>query len=348
MTLKEIFTFDNLYKSHKKCRLNKQHKGEVIRFEINLAHSLSKLVREFGTEKFKFSKYKEFKIYDPKERCVEAPTYKDRVVMMCFSKVSIRPKLDKRLVFDNAACRLSKGTHFARSRLEKFLRAEFCRGKNNDFYYLKCDIAKYFQNINHEILLNKLAGIGFSEEEMMFLRKLIVEQDKFVARGLPLGNQTSQWFAILYLDRIDRLIKEELHIKGYVRYMDDFILIHRDKKYLQYCMAKIAEVADSELKLELNHKTQIGKVRNGIDFLGFRHYLTETGKVETKLRSSAKARMKRKLKVLGILEKKKMVDSEYVKLRKEAFYNHVKNSDESDNFKLKLIAKNKKISAIYL
>lgn len=84
-----------------------------------------------------------------------------------------------------------------------------------------------------------------------------------------MGNQSSQWFALYYLDKIDRLIKKELQIKSYVRYMDDFILLHRDKKYLQYCLEKINKVCIEKLDLELNQKTQIGLAYNGIDFFRF-------------------------------------------------------------------------------
>lgn len=125
---------------------------------------------------------------------------------------------------------------------------------------MKCDIRKYFPSVNHNILLEKLQKLSFSEDEMWFLEKIIKEQPNNIDRGLPLGNQSSQWFALFFLDRIGRLVKEELRIKCYVRYMDDFILIHRDKKYLQYCLKRINEVCNKELDLELNQKTQIGIV----------------------------------------------------------------------------------------
>lgn len=152
----------------------------------------------------------------------------------------------------------------------------FFKENNNRVYYLKCDIRKYFPSVNHNILLEKLRKLGFSEDEMWFLEKIIKEQSNNIDRGLPLGgNQSSQWFALFFLDRIDRLVKEELRTKCYVRYMDDFILIHRDKKYLQYCLKRINVVCNKELDLELNQKIHIGIASNGIDFLGFRHTLSK-------------------------------------------------------------------------
>ena len=219
------------------------------------------------------------------------------------------------------------------------IKKEFFKENNNRVYYLKCDIRKYFPSVNHNILLEKLRKLGFSEDEMWFLEKIIKEQPNNIDRGLPLGNQSSQWFALFFLDRIDRLVKEELRIKCYVRYMDDFILIHRDKKYLQHCLKRINEVCNNELDLELNQKTQIGIASNGIDFLGFRHTLSNSGKVIRKLRLSSKKRLRRHLKTLSKLQSKGIIDKEYVDIRKNAFYAHILYSDEKFFQKMCLIDK---------
>lgn len=214
-------------------------------------------------------------------------------------------------------------------RFKYFLQKEYFKNNDNKVYYLKCDIRKYFPSINHNILINNLKKIGFSDDEFWFINKIINEQPDNLEKGLALGNQSSQWFALYYLDKIDRLIKEKLKVKCYVRYMDDFILIHRDKKYLQYCLKEINKVCNEELNLELNQKTQIGIAYNGIDFLGFRHVLTPNGKIIRKMRQSSKIRMKKHLKTLNKLRKKEIVDDEYVYVRKNAFYNHIKDSNES-------------------
>ena len=148
-----------------------------------------------------------------------------------------------------------------------------------------------------------------------------------------IGNQSSQWFALLYLNVIDRYIKEDLRVKSYIRYMDDMILIHRDKSYLQYALSKIKQKCEDELKLYLNQKTQIGIVKNGIDFLGYRHILNENGSITRKLRVSSKQRLKKHLKTLHKLREKGIVDDEYVYIRKNAFYNHIKDTKESKKLK---------------
>lgn len=115
-------------------------------------------------------------------------------------------------------------------------------------------------------------------------------------KGLPMGNQSSQWFALYYLDKIERLIKKKYKIKFYTRYMDDSILLHEDKEHLKACLGEIRAYATEKLKLEFNEKTQIFPVSEGMDHLGWRFYLTDTGKVIRRLRISNKRRFKRRLR----------------------------------------------------
>ena len=334
MRLEEIFTFENLYKAYKNCRKSKQHKGEVIKFETNLSVNLNNLYSEIINKTYKFGKYKKFYIYEPKERLIEALPFRDRVMVRCFCYICLKTKIEPKLIYDNCACIKGKGTTFALNRLHKFLRKEYLKEKNNNIYFLKCDIRKYFPSINHDILINLLEEINFSDDEMWVIRKLIKEQPNNIKMGLPLGNWSSQWFALLYLNKIDHYIKEKLKIKYYVRYMDDMILIHRNKKYLVECKNKIEKLCKNLLNLELNEKTQIGMVKNGIDFLGYRHILNNKGKIIVKLRNSSKYRMKKHLKTINKLYNKNIVDDEYVYIRKQAFYNHIKDTNESIKFKI--------------
>ena len=339
MNVDEIFTFENLYEAYKNCRKSKQHKGEVIRFETNLSYNINKLREELTSKKYKLGAYRTFLIYEPKKRLIEALPFKDRVVIRCFCDVVIKDKIEPKLIYDNTACRKEKGTSFAINRLEKFLRHEYLIKKDNNIYFLKCDITKYFPSINHEILLDLLKNVGFSKDEMWMINKLVTEQPNNKNVGLPLGNQSSQWFALFYLNIVDRYIKEKLRIKSYVRYMDDMILIHRDKNYLKHCLKEIEKICNEKLKLSLNSKTQIGMVKNGIDFLGYRHILNDNGAIIRKLRGTAKKRLRKHLKVLTKLREREIVDDEYVYIRKNAYYNHIKDTKESKKLKDKTIPK---------
>lgn len=113
MKLEDIFTFENLYDTYKDCRKSKQHKGEVIRFETNLSSNISNLVHEINTKRYKLGNYKKFMIYEPKERLIEALPFRDRVVIKCFCDVVLKHRIDKKLIYDNSACRIGKGTTFA-------------------------------------------------------------------------------------------------------------------------------------------------------------------------------------------------------------------------------------------
>lgn len=128
--------------------------------------------------------------------------------------------------------------------------------------------------------------------------KIIDSYSKTEGKGLPLGSQASQWFALYYLDSLDRLIKERLQIKFYTRYMDDFILLHNDKNYLKYCRNEIEMYCKNMLALELNEKTQIFPVKNGINYLGWHIYLSQTGKVVKKITLIGKRRLRRRMKGL--------------------------------------------------
>ena len=126
---------------------------------------------------------------------------------------------------------------------------------------------------------------------------IIGSYEKSPGKGLPLGNQCSQWFALYYLDSLDRLIKERLRVRHYTRYMDDFVLMHESKDVLQECLDSIRAHCIS-LGLELNEKTQIFPIKNGVDYLGWHHYITSTGKVVRKLLLPTKRKLRRRMKGL--------------------------------------------------
>jgi retron-type reverse transcriptase len=292
---KILCDFQKLYAAHIAARRGKRGKVEVIDFEMNLAQNLCRLQSELIDRTYTQKGYNHFKIYEPKERAIFAPRYSDRVIQHCLCDNVLMPTLEPRLIYDNAACRKGKGTHFALDRLSGFMQ-QFYKKHGTEGYFLKCDIRKYFENINHTVLKNKLNKVFNDSEVHTLLCHIIDSFETAPATGLPLGNQTSQWFALYYLDDVDRLIKEKLRIKYYSRYMDDFILLHPDKDYLRKCLMAIRELCKNELKLDLNEKTQIFPLRNGVDYLGWHFYLSDSGKVIRKLRTSNKRSLKKRIK----------------------------------------------------
>lgn len=315
-----IYGFENLYQAHRMAKRGKRYTDEVMRFEFSLSQELTGLQYELKHGIYRIRPYRPFMVYDPKERVIFAPEYRDRVVQHSLCDNIIEPMFDRRLIYDNAASRKEKGTHFAMDRLTGFLREHY-RFYGNSGYILKCDIRKYFDSIDHRIMYDILKDIGCLDDRLMWLIRMILgSYHTERGKGLPLGNQTSQWFALIYLDRMDRIVKEKLHIKYYSRYMDDCVLVHHDNEYLKYCLEVMSEHVQKDRKLEFNQKTQITPISQGVDYLGFHFYLTDTGKVIRRLRARNKMRMKRKLKRFRKAYTAGKIDLEAIK-RSLASYN---------------------------
>lgn len=183
---------------------------------------------------------------------------------------------------------------------------------------LVCDISKYFYCIDHSILRAQIQPF-ISDQRVMELLDMIINSTS--DPGIPIGNQTSQAFALLYLSDMDHFIKERLRIKYYLRYMDDFVLIHDDKEYLKYCLAEIERVVASH-KLRLNNKTQICPIAQGVDIMGFHFYLTASGKVVRKLRRRSKSGMRHKLHKFKKLHQEGRISKERIEASFASWQGH--------------------------
>lgn len=293
MNYDEVFSFENLYKAHIVARRGKRHKKEVIEFEMNTGSNIAKLYYEHKHRRYVIGPYHTFYIYEPKKRRVDAISYRDRIVQHCLCDNYLMPLLEKRLVYDNSATRKNKGTDFARSRLKKFYYDYFVKNKTNIGFVLKCDIHHYFETIDHDCLINILKKIIFDQGILMLCIQIIDSYNSEEGKGLPIGNQTSQAFAILYLDEVDRLIKEKFKMRYYSRYMDDFIIISKSKNKLKLLLKSIKELLD-KYKLKLNKKSRIYKLKESINYLGFNYKLKANGKILMLLNYEKKKRFCKK------------------------------------------------------
>ena len=308
-----VYDFGNLYAGFLKARRGKRGKASVAKFEANLLEAICLLSEMLKNRTYKPSDYFVFRVYEPKERVVMTNAFKDKVVQHSLCDNILEPAFSRAFIRDNYASQRGRGTHDGLYRLEKFMRSYYFTRKARaeqerreaglpppapgaasyaDGWVLKCDISKYFYSIPHEPL-KRIVRKHISDPDVLWLVDMII--DSTADPGIPIGNQTSQWFAVTYLSGLDHFIKEKLGIRYYGRYMDDFYLIHEDKAYLQYCRREIERYV-ARLGLTLNNKTNIFPLRNGIDFLGFHTYLTESGKVVRKVRRSSKSNEQRKLK----------------------------------------------------
>ena len=285
------------------------------------------------------SSYGEFIIYEPKKRIVKSGSFKDKIVQHSLCDNVLLPEAGKHFIENNFAGQIGKGTLFGLDHLRDNM-LQFYTEYGIKGYVLKCDITKFFYTIDHKILKDIIRKY-FSDEDILWLCDLFIDSTKEDI-GIPLGNQISQVFALIYLDGLDHLITEKLQIKYYGRYMDDFYLIHKDKKYLEYCLAVIQNYIHS-LKLTLNGKTQIIPFKNGINFLGFHTYVTRDGKAIRKLKGENKRKIKKRLLnnselvKSGRMTKEKFYES-YNSWRNHASHgNCVKLIHQMDNYVAKLV-----------
>lgn len=314
----KIYSFESLYYAYRKARRGKRWKGAAAKFEVNLLEAINLLSAQLKTKRYTMSPYNTFEVYEPKRRVVMSNGYKDKVVQHSLCDNVLEPILTRSFIRDNYASQVGKGTHYGLDRLQEFMR-RFYRQNGVDGWVLKCDISKYFYSIRHDVL-KTLIRKKISDPDVLWLVDLIIDSTEGNV-GIPIGNQTSQLFALLYLDGLDHFVKEKLGIKFYGRYMDDFFLIHKDKEYLQYCLKEI-EAFVEDRGLSLNAKTNISPLKNGIDFLGFHTYLTESGAVIRKVRRRSKNNMRRKFKKFANLRAAGRIDDKTIEQSYQSWRGH--------------------------
>ena len=285
----KVIDFDNLYRAFRRSKRGKGYKKSAARFSVSALDGVHTLNRQLRDKTYRVSEYNEFKVYEPKERLIQTASFKDKVVQHSLCDNVLMPKLQKIFIKDNCAGQKGKGTLFGLDRLSEQME-QFHAKYGFDGYILKCDVTKFFYNISHP-QLKDMVHYYFSDPDVCWLCDLFIDSTE--GKGLPLGNQINQGFALLYLDGMDKLIKYELGIEYYGRYMDDFYLIHPSKEYLKYCLEVITAYLEA-LNLTLNGKTQIFPFKNGVSYLGFHTYITADGKVIRRLKNQNKRNAQKK------------------------------------------------------
>lgn len=286
----KVTDFGNMYAAFRKAKCGKGYKKSSSRFNITALDGVNTLILQLRNRTYTVSEYTEFKVYEPKERIIQTTSFKDKVVQHCLCDNVIMPRLQKVFLLDNCAGQKGKGTLFGLDRLGEQMQ-QFYQKYGMNGYILKCDVRKFFYNIPHD-QLKEIVRYHFGYDPgICWLCDLFI--DSTYGKGLPLGNQINQGFALLYLDSMDKLIKYELGIEYYGRYMDDFYLIHPSKEYLKYCLEVITMYLET-LDLKLNGKTQIFPFKNGVSYLGFHTYIAPGGAVIRKLKNQNKRNAQRK------------------------------------------------------
>lgn len=282
-----------------KCRRNVLWKDSVAGFVMNASINCYKLSEELLNDSYEISRYSVFTIKEPKERVIVSTRFRDRVFQRSLCDNYLTEAVSKSFIYDNCACQVGKGTQFARNRLKHHLSAFYAEFGTGG-YALKCDIKSYFGSTRHDVAKAAIRK-RVEDDWAVSMVEDIIDSFNHGADpdvGIGLGSQVSQLIQLAVLDDLDHFIKEQLKIKHYVRYMDDFILMHPDKKYLKYCLKRV-EIELEKIGLRLSaKKTHVFPITQSIHFLGFAFRLTETGKVSVSLIHDKVARYRRKLKRL--------------------------------------------------
>jgi len=281
----KIIIEKNLFIAFHDASIKKRFRSTILNFEKNLAENILELQKNFLNKTYKHGEYRHFRLFDPKEREISAAPFQDRVIHHAICQI-MEPIFDKKFIYDSFACRITKGSHKAIKRLQELLRKNIKKSKSLSIYALKCDVSKCFPSINHEILL-KILNKKIKDENAMRLLKEVISSyesdNKYnelfppdshfrtkLPRGIPIGNLTSQLFVNIYLNELDQYIKHRLKVKYYVRYVDDFIILAKNKETLHQLTEKIRFFLYDRLYFTLHpKKIRILPSYLGIDFLGY-------------------------------------------------------------------------------
>ncbi|MDP2946271.1 MAG: reverse transcriptase/maturase family protein [bacterium] len=290
----DIINIDNLLEAFKEFVKGKRGKRDVQEFSFHLMDNIFALNAELFDRTYKHGGYRAFNISDPKPRNIHKASVRDRLLHHAIYRV-LYPFFDKTFIADSFSCRIKKGTHKSLNQFRKFV---YKVSKNNTrtCWILKCDVRKFFANIDHKILLNILNSYIPDQQIIWLLQEIIGSFSTKPGIGLPLGNLTSQLLVNIYMNEFDQFVKHKLKVKCYIRYADDFVIISSNRKELENFIPLIRDFLSEKLKLELHpDKVFVKTLASGVDFLGWVNFPDHRV-----LRTSTKRRMIRRIKELPV------------------------------------------------
>jgi len=287
-----------LFRAWKIFEHDKRKKPDVATFSLNLEKNIFDLYRDLKNETYKHGPYKGFWIHDPKLRRIHKATVRDRVLHHAVFQV-LNGVFEPTFINDSYSCRIDKGTHKGMKKLAEMIRA-VSRNYTHPCYVLKCDIRKFFDSMDHNILL-RIINKRIKDVRVQALLVEVVgsfssnQADLFVCKGVPIGNLTSQIFANIYMNEFDQFIKHELCVKNYARYTDDFVIVSSNRNNLAELLSPIRNFLNYKLHLDLHpKKVEIRKYNQGVDFLGYvllPHHIKVRTKTKRKIPKKIKQRI---------------------------------------------------------
>lgn len=340
----EVCKIDNIVNMTNKVLSKTRNKKKVEALEKYKIEHICNIKNRLDNKDFRFNKYNIFMITDPKARIVMALELEDKIINHLIAEYILVKVFEPKYTDNICATRVGKGTSYAIKMLKKYINS--IKREYSSFYVLKIDISKYFYKIDHDILKRILSEKIKDKDAINALYKIIdtsnddyvnndierlknnrikyfnshndKNKDKIIAeinkipfyeygKGVALGNQTSQGFGLIYMFKLNHYIREVLHLKYVINYMDDFLIFHHDKEYLKHCLKEITKKLHDEYKLDINtNKTKIHNIKNGVEFLGYRFSL-KNGKVIVKIKNATKRKFKIRTKELKLLYTNKII-----------------------------------------
>lgn len=237
-------------------------------FAQNLFPNVLALHNDLINSTYRHASYEKFNITDPKPRIIHKAIVRDRLLHHAIYRI-LYPLFDRTFIFDSYSCRKEKGTHRGFKRLVELARKQ-SRNYSSSCRALKCDIRKFFHSIDHKILIELLSQRIADEKLMKLLTEIIKSFESSPGKGMPLGNLTSQLFANIYMDPLDKFVKHKMKAKYYLRYADDFMFLSENQETLRKHLKLIDAFLADRLKLSLHpDKCIFRKLNWGLDFVGY-------------------------------------------------------------------------------
>ena len=256
----KAFTPDALYQAWEDASRGKRGKRATLEFARNLGPNLDALHQELHANTYRPQPYTEFKVYEPKERTIFAPAFRDLVVQHAIYRL-VYPIFNAGFIDQSYACRVGKGTHAAADYAQAALRSS-----PPDSYLLQLDIRKFFYSIDRTVLA---AQIARKIKDRRFVAVMLQFAEYGQPKGIPIGNLLSQLYALIYLNPLDHFIKRNLGVRLYCRYVDDFVIFGETRATCVSHLAQIQAFIGAELGLSLSRHS-LHKVKRGLNFVGFR------------------------------------------------------------------------------
>lgn len=282
-------SYESLMQAHLESRKGKSTRKEIIQFNLKQEEYIMWLYEQLKSRTYRHSGYTSFYVTEPKLRRIEKSIYIDRIVHRWYVDNFMQEYLVKSFSYSSFACLKGKGMHNACMYVQEMMK--HCKRIWNNYYIIKMDVAKYFQNIDKQILYEILCR-KIKDKNLLWLTREILYSNG-INKGLPIGNYTSQCFANIYLNELDQYMKHKLKLKYICRYMDDVVALVNTKEEAIEKLNLIRSFLKEKLCLELNRKTQIFKSTQGVNFCGYK-----INEYRLKIRDKGKRKLKKKVKFL--------------------------------------------------